>query len=328
MSKLRPRQTKATSSTIVDGSAKRPTIHLNNNADPIATLKAGLRTVRHHTKGWLKQDLIASGKLVDTKEAIQAKVWADYNAQLIHVRAQQDILGSDYNPLRTIPGRDEDGKFTFCKNVDVPKNYFSLEFLLYAYDASQSTFKRLRQRGGEALPKQVPHNKGQFVLLDTKLASCIYSARYFYVVHQMKLWKKNNLQVSQTRTITQRKTFRKLWDTEKAKDAKFGEVCEKKSIDHAARAKGAKEEFVDTLNRNARRSYSSLEKAINSWCSTRTIERWFKSHADFTSYSQNIRPLLSDGNRMKQVNFSKHVRNRWGLSEGIKILWTMRYDIM
>ncbi len=94
--------------------------HLNNNTDPIATLKAGMRTVRHHTKGWLKQDLLASGKLVDTKQAIHAKVWADYNAQLIHVRAQQDILGQDYNPLRTIPGRDEDGKFSFNKNVLTP----------------------------------------------------------------------------------------------------------------------------------------------------------------------------------------------------------------
>jgi hypothetical protein len=144
----------------------------------------------------------------------------------------------------------------------------------------------------------------------------------------MKLWKKGSLQASQTRTSTQRKTFRKQWDIEKEKDAKFGEVYEKKSRDHAARATGAKEELVDTLNRNAKRSYSSLEKAINSWCSTRTIERWFKSHADFTSYSQNIRPLLSEDNTLKQVNFSKHVRNRWGLSEGTKILWTARYNFI
>jgi hypothetical protein len=241
------------------------------------------------------------------------------------VRAQQDILGAEYNPLRTVPGRDDDGKFTFCKNVDAPKNYLSLEYLLFAYDVSQSTFKRLRQRGGDALPKQVPHNKGQCVLLDQKLASCIYSAKYFYVTHQIKLWKKDNVQASQSRTRTQRKTIRKQWDSEKEKDDKFGEVYEKKSRDHAARAKGAKDELVDTLNRNAKRSYSSLEKAINSWCSTRTIERWFKSHADFSSYSQNIRPLLSEGNRLKQVQFSQHVRNRWGLSEGTKILWTMRF---
>jgi hypothetical protein len=313
IAELRPRHAKEPLDHNDSVGAKKPTNHLNSHSDPIATLKAGVRTVRHHTRGWLK-------------DATQAKVWADYNAQLIHVRAQQDILGVEYNPLRTIPGRDEDGKFTFCKNVDVPKNYLSLEYLLYAYDVSQSTFKRLRQRGGDALPKQVPHNKGQCVLLDQKSASCIYSARFFYVTHQMKLWKKDNRQASQTRTSTQRKTFRKQWDLEKEKDAKFGEVYEKKSRDHTARATGAKDELVDTLNRNAKRSYSSLEKAINSWCSTRTIERWFKSHADFTSYSQNIRPLLSEGNRLKQVQFSKHVRNRWGLSEGTKILWTMRYN--
>ncbi len=48
-------------------------------------------------------------------------MWADYNAQLIHVRAQKDILGEEYDPLHILPGRDGDGKFTFTKNVDVPK---------------------------------------------------------------------------------------------------------------------------------------------------------------------------------------------------------------
>ena len=187
IAELRLRRKKETSVPDDAVGLKKPINHLTNNCDPIATLKAGVRTVRHHTKGWLKEDLIASSKLVDTKEAIHAKVWADYNAQLIHVRAQQDILGSEYNPLKTVPGRDIDGKFSFCKNVDVPKNYLSLEYLLYAFDVSQSTFKRLRQRGGAALPKQVPHNKGTCVLLDEKMASCIYSARYFYVTHQIKL---------------------------------------------------------------------------------------------------------------------------------------------
>jgi hypothetical protein len=135
----------------------------------------------------------------------------------------------------------------------------------------------------------------------------------------MKKWKNDNIQASKTKKRLQRKIFRRQWDTEKEKDPEFGAVFEKKSRDHAA-----KEELVDTLNRNARRSYSSLEKAINSWCSTRTIERWFKSHPDFTAYTQNIRPLLSEGNRLKQVSFSQHVRNRWGLGNGTKILWTMR----
>ncbi len=75
------------------------------------------------------------------------------------------------------------------------------------------------------------------------------------------------------------------------------------------------------------RWYVSLEKAMNNWCSWKTIERFLKSNEDFKTYSQNIRPLLSEGNRMKQVSFSQHVHNRWRLEPGLKILWTMRYTL-
>jgi hypothetical protein len=120
------------------------------------------------------------------------------------------------------------------------------------------------------------------------------------------------------------KAFSGRWDEEKAKDPKFGEVYEKKFRDHKKRQNGTKDDLVETLNRNGRRSYLHLEKAINGWCSYKTIERFLKANAHFHTYSQNVRPLLSEGNRIKQVAFSKHVRNRWGLGEGKKIQWTMR----
>ncbi len=132
--------------------------------DPIAILKAGLRTVRHHHYGWLAEDLKASGETDDTKDSLNSRLWSDYNAQLVHMRAMKDILGDEYDPLHVLAERDNEGKFTFTKNVDVPKNHLSLAYLLHAYGVSQSTFKRLRQRGGEAIPKQVPHNKGLSVV--------------------------------------------------------------------------------------------------------------------------------------------------------------------
>ncbi len=141
----------------------------------------------------------------------------------------------------------------------------------------------------------------------------------------MKLWAKQNTQASINKKAIQRKKLRALWDTEKVNDPKCGAAYEKKSRDHAVRQTGAKEEIVDTLNRNGRRSYTSLQKAIKSCCSYRTIERHLKSTEDDHTFSQNVRPLLSEGNRLKQVNFSKHVHNRWGLPTGTKILWTMRY---
>ena len=75
-------------------------------SDPIGVLKAATRTVHHHKKGWLKDDLLATGHLDGTKAALHAKVWSDYNAQKLYVRAQQDILGDDYDPnskLETFP---------------------------------------------------------------------------------------------------------------------------------------------------------------------------------------------------------------------------------
>ncbi len=141
--------------------------------------------MRHHTYGWLREDLTASGKLDGTKDSLYSRVWADYNAQLIHIRAQKDILGDDYDPLHILPGRNGDGMFTFTKNVNVPKNHLTLTYLLHAYGMDQSTFKRLRQRGGEPLTKQVPHNKGLSIVTDQQFASSAFTPRYYFVQSQM-----------------------------------------------------------------------------------------------------------------------------------------------
>jgi hypothetical protein len=172
--------------------------------DPIGVLKAGLRTVRHHQFGWLVEDLKASGELDETKEALTNRLWSDYNAQLVHMRSMREILGADYDPLHVIAGRDNEGKFTFAKNVDVPKNHLSLAYLLHAYGVSQSTFKRLRQRGGEAIQKQVPHNKGLSVVTDKDYARAVYISRYFFVNSQMKKWVLKNPQASANCKLTRR----------------------------------------------------------------------------------------------------------------------------
>jgi hypothetical protein len=171
------------------------------------------------------------------------------------------------------------------------------------------------------------HNKGKSVMLDQEFAATIYTPIYFFVQSQMRKWRENNPQASKERKIARRKWLRKKWMTEKEKDINFGAGYDKRARDHNSRQKGTKGELVEIMNVNARRSYASLQKAMNNWCSWKTIERFLKSHEDFSTYSQNIRPLLSEGNRLKQVSFSRHVHNRWGLAPGTKILWTMRYQI-
>jgi hypothetical protein len=107
---------------------KSASVNLRLN-DPIAVLKAGLRTVRHHQLGWLKEDLIASGTLDGSKEGVYAKMFANFQAQQIYIGAQQDILGEDFNPLHVLLVRDKEGRFSFTKNIDVPKNHLSIAYL-------------------------------------------------------------------------------------------------------------------------------------------------------------------------------------------------------
>ena len=126
---------------------------------------------------------------------------------------------------------------------------------------------------------------------------CIIQIKLLQIpTSQMRKWLEHNQQASNQRKAARRKWLRKKWATEKEKDKAFGAGYDK--------------------NRNARRSYASLEKALNNWCSWKTIERFLKNNDDFTYYSQNVRPLLSEGNRLKQVGFSTHVHNRWGLAPG------------
>ena len=155
-------------------------------------------------------------------------MWADYNAQKLYIRAQQDILGDDFNPLHTIPKRDGEGKFTFEKTVDVPKNHLSLAYLLHANDVDATTFKRLRQRDGAPLQKQVAHNKGKSVVLHQEYAASIYTPCYFFVKSQMRKWLESNQQATYKRKAERRKWLRKKWATEKEKDSAFGAGYDKK----------------------------------------------------------------------------------------------------
>jgi hypothetical protein len=124
-----------------------------------------------------------------------------------------------------------------------------------------------------------------FLKIPNEYAATLYTPRFFYVQYQMKQWVKTNPQANAQRKSVQRKRYCAIWDQEKQKDPDFGEVYEKKSRDHDKRSKGAKVEVAETLNRNRRRSYCSLEKATNNWSSYKTIERFLKSKPDYITYS-------------------------------------------
>ncbi len=130
------------------------------DVDPIAILKAGVRTVRHHKLGWLREDLLANGFIDGTKEALYIHA---YSQTFKHNKSTSGLKKTSWETISTLctsclAGRDEEGRFSFTKNVDVPKNYLSQVYLLHAYDVSESTFRRLRARHDAPLEKQISHN--------------------------------------------------------------------------------------------------------------------------------------------------------------------------
>jgi hypothetical protein len=102
---------------------------------------------------------------------------------------------------------------------------------------------------------------------------------------------------------------------------------EKKARDHLAKQSVMKEAVVSALQKdkggNCSRSYASVAKDTGDWCSSQTIFNWLKSQPDFCMYTKRIRPGLTEANRQKQIEFSLHVHNRWGVEGNRKILWTM-----
>jgi hypothetical protein len=123
---------------------------------------------------------------------------------------------------------------------------------------------------------------------------------------------------------TQKQFYRQKWGDVSVKER---EPYEKQSRDHLEKQKVMQEAVTDALQKvkggNCSRSYASVAKSTGDWCSSQTIFNWLKSQPDFCMYTKRIRPGLTEANRLKQIDFSKHVHARWGLEDNRKILWTM-----
>jgi hypothetical protein len=86
--------------------------------------------------------------------------------------------------------------------------------------------------------------------------------------------------------------------------------------EHDQRQPFIQEDIVDALIMgNNCTSYRTLSRHIhiNGRCMPSTIEQWLRFHPTYQVYAKNIKPGLTEQNRGKQVIFSKHVHNRWGI---------------
>ncbi len=158
---------------------------------PLEWLEYGLKSRMHEKQGWLKDKLLSHDLLESTNEALWQRVMSDYKCQLSALEGMRLALGPSFKDPREHKGHQGDeGKFVSLRKesqADVPKNMWTIPYLLYAYDVKRSNFQNKRKNDKlgvskltEGLKKRVQWNKGQCVITNREASRKKYNARYFF----------------------------------------------------------------------------------------------------------------------------------------------------
>ena len=166
---------------------------LTQNPPPSKTqigwLEYGLETRKHEKKGWLKEELQKHYLLADTKAALWARVLSDYACTEAAREGMAKALGPGYVDPREhkgVQGKASGGKFVSLKKssqLGVPKNVWTLGYLLHAYGVDKATFRRRWKASKEGIAVCEPigkHHIGTSVINNRQLASERYDAKFFY----------------------------------------------------------------------------------------------------------------------------------------------------
>ena len=128
-----------------------------------------------------------------SEKALWKRVLSDYKCQLAAIEGIRLALGPKFEDPRGTKGHNgEFGKFVSQKKESqqhIPKNIWTIPYLLYAYDVKRSNFKNKRkadQKGATTLtramnPNKVQYNKGDCVITNRAASRRKYNARYFFI---------------------------------------------------------------------------------------------------------------------------------------------------
>ena len=156
---------------------------------PLEWLKSGLSSRTHEKPGWLKEKLLHHNLIEGNLESLWKRIISDYKCQLSAIEGMQFTMGSEYKDPRETRGvQGAGGIFVSSKKesqLNVPKNMWTIPYLLHAYDVKRSTFRdkvAMDKKGISTLTgiKRKQYNKGQCVITNRGLSRRKYSDKYFF----------------------------------------------------------------------------------------------------------------------------------------------------
>jgi hypothetical protein len=155
-------------------------------------LEYGLKSRTHEKKGRLKEKLLKYGLMEATDEALWKRVMSDYKCQLAGIEGMRLALGATFKDPRETKGHNgQFGKFVTQKKdsqLDIPKNMWTIPYLLHAYGVKRSNFQNKRKadkKGATNLTQKmqlnrVQFNKGDCVITNRVASRRKYTAKYFF----------------------------------------------------------------------------------------------------------------------------------------------------
>ena len=317
---------------------------------PLQWLEYGLKSRTHEKPGWLKEKLLHYNLMEATSEAMWQRILSDYKCQLSAIEGMRLGMGDSFIDPREHKGNQGGGgKFVSVKKdsqVGIPKNMWTIPYLLHAYDVKRSNFQKKRKsdKDGawkltEGYKKRQLWNKGTCVITNKEAAQRKYNARYFFsrtkalnhayvpeyadasmpneAIHRTLEWKHYTTRVA---------FWNATYDDHLAGVSKVVlredmTEYERMARQHINRQPFIENELIDAILNYNCVSYRQLAVHINNWCQHTCIADWLQSHPTYSLYAKNIKPGLTPENQIKQVAFSRRVMSRWGLEDGTKILW-------
>jgi hypothetical protein len=158
---------------------------------PLEWLEYGLKSRTHEKRGWLKEKLLQYQLMEGSTEALWKRVISDYKCQLSGIEGMKLALGKTFVDPREYKGiAGEKGIFVSGKKdsqVGVPKNMWTIPYLLHAYDVKRSNFQNKRRADKKGANKltgasanRIQYNKGDCVISNRAASRRKYTAKYFY----------------------------------------------------------------------------------------------------------------------------------------------------
>jgi hypothetical protein len=193
------------------------------------------------------------------------------------------------------------GKFSSMKKASqggIPKNVYTIPFLIYAYGVPETTIKRWRKNARSGINRNqdnvVPEAlKPGNVIEELTVPREYYNAQYFYVEKRLSEEKDKSLENSRTSTYGRKVAYGHEYDSKLAAGEDMREY-QNMAMEHDARREFIKGDLIDGLGAYRCMSYRGLAKHVNNWFSKAIIERWLKSHEIYHFYTKKIKPGVTE----------------------------------